>query len=126
MPLKPKFCLRRTIWPNKTACTFGRKWNFYCGKKVILSPKEGIFSETEKQRMTDPIKICLIFWKVFGEFQCRKGALQKSCATLHVWLSIIWNLLNTLDWLLVHDWVNLSQNCRNLSWGAYLRDLGYK
>ena len=57
--------------------------------------------------MTEPIKIFFIFWRVFGEFQYRKGP----CENL-VQLSMYEGHMESVEYLaeyLVHAWLNKLQ-----------------
>ena len=71
MALKPKLCLRESSGPNETECTFGV--NFDCEKKVILSPKEGIFSEAEKWRWQNLLKSSFSFAESLESSNVERG-----------------------------------------------------
>ena len=71
--------------------------------------KKRIFSEAEKWLMRKFFRIyfeiMFIFWRVFGDFQWRKGAFWKSWATVYVWGSY-GNCWIHLAKYLVHAWLN--------------------
>ena len=135
--------------PVETACTFkGSEVPMW--EKVGLSPKEGIFCQAEKQRMKrlfrtywNCIDLLEGLWRALiqknGKTTERRGSIVK-CEKIQfsfwggglfvkiLWdspcLRVIWKLLNTFGWILVHTRLDLLSKLQKRTPFAWSRSAG--
>ena len=87
----------------------GKRWACLQKKKFFLKRKNDVWGG-----FPESIKILFIFWRVFGEFQCRKRALWKSCPTPHVWGSYGNCWIHFAEYL-VHAWLDFVTKLQKLT-----------